>query len=83
MTGAGPATTPLTPTSTHLFHWMTIAPLLALVALALTWGGDINGAVVAVVAVLLGAAVFAAVHHAQVVAHRVGEPFGSSSWPLL
>jgi Ca2+:H+ antiporter len=27
--------------------------------------------------VLLGAAVLAAVHHAEVVAHRVGEPFGS------
>ncbi len=32
---------------------------------------------VAVVAVLLAGAVLAAVHHAEVVAHRVGEPFGS------
>jgi Ca2+:H+ antiporter len=30
-----------------------------------------------VMAVVLGAAVLAAVHHAEVVAHRVGEPFGS------
>ena len=30
-----------------------------------------------VVALLLGVAVVAAVHHAEVVAHRVGEPFGS------
>ena len=28
-------------------------------------------------AVILAAAVLAAVHHAEVVAHRVGEPFGS------
>ena len=33
--------------------------------------------VVALVTVMLGAAVLAAVHHAEVVAHRVGEPFGS------
>lgn len=32
---------------------------------------------VALVGVALGAAVLAAVHHAEVVAHRVGEPFGS------
>ena len=30
-----------------------------------------------IVALLLGGAVLAAVHHAEVVAHRVGEPFGS------
>ena len=28
-------------------------------------------------AAVLGAAVLAAVHHAEVIAHRVGEPFGS------
>jgi Ca2+:H+ antiporter len=33
--------------------------------------------VLVVVAVLLAGAVLAAVHHAEVVAHRVGEPFGS------
>ena len=27
-------------------------------------------------------AVFAAVHHAEVVAHRLGEPFGTLSSPL-
>ena len=30
-----------------------------------------------IVAALLGSAVLAAVHHAEIVAHRVGEPFGS------
>ena len=32
---------------------------------------------VAVIALLLAGAVLAAVQHAEVVAHRVGEPFGS------
>ena len=33
--------------------------------------------VVVLVAILLAGGVLAAVHHAEVVAHRVGEPFGS------
>ena len=57
--------------------WTSLSPLVALVVLVLTWGRD-PGALVAPVAfaVLVGA-VLAAVHHAEVVAHRVGEPFGS------
>ena len=54
--------------------------MLALLVLAATWGRDLGYVVVAIVAVLLGAAVLAAVHHAEVVAHRVGEPSGRSSW---
>ncbi len=57
--------------------WSTIAPPLALIALVLTWERELPGAVVAGVALLLAGAVLAAVHHAEVVAHRVGEPFGS------
>jgi Ca2+:H+ antiporter len=52
-------------------------PVLAVVALALTWGRDLGVAPVVVIAVLLAGVVLAAVHHAEVVAHRVGEPFGS------
>jgi Ca2+:H+ antiporter len=48
-----------------------------MVALALTWGRDLGAVLVAAVAALLAGAVLAAVHHAEVVAHRVGEPFGS------
>lgn len=58
-------------------RWTVVAPLLALVALAATWGRELPTVLVAVVAAVLGAAVLAAVHHAEVVAHRVGEPFGS------
>ena len=59
-------------------RWTTLAPALAIVALLLTWGRDGLGALpLVVVAVLLGAAVLAAVQHAEIVAHRVGEPYGS------
>ena len=54
-----------------------VAPLLALLALVLTWGRTPGTIGLTLVAVVLGAAVLAAVHHAEVVAHRVGEPFGS------
>jgi Ca2+:H+ antiporter len=57
--------------------WTVLVPVLGLLALALTWGRDIGTVFVVVVAVVLAGAVLAAVHHAEVVAHRVGEPFGS------
>ncbi|MFI6143767.1 calcium:proton antiporter [Streptomyces griseus] len=52
-------------------------PLFAVVVLLLTWGRDLPGAFVALATVVLAGAVLAAVHHAEVIAHRVGEPFGS------
>jgi len=57
--------------------WTLIVPALALVALVATWGSKPKNAVLALMALLLAAAVLAAVHHAEVVAHRVGEPLGS------
>ena len=57
--------------------WTAAGPVLALVVLAATWGRSPPPLVVALVAVVLAVAVLAAVHHAEVVAHRVGEPFGS------
>ncbi|WP_409237579.1 calcium:proton antiporter [Streptomyces sp. PA5.6] len=58
-------------------QWTAVVPVLAIVLLALTWGRDLPGVVVAVVTLILAGAVLAAVHHAEVIAHRVGEPFGS------
>jgi Ca2+:H+ antiporter len=52
-------------------------PTLALVVLAFSWGRDLPTLVAALVAVVLAGAVLTAVHHAEVVALRVGEPFGS------
>ncbi len=57
--------------------WTTVVPLAALVVLALTWGTEIGPVLATVEAAFLIGAVLAAVHHAEVVAHRVGEPFGS------
>jgi Ca2+:H+ antiporter len=57
--------------------WYNVVPVLAIVLLAFTWGRDMPPWVVAIIAALLFGAVMAAVHHAEVVAHRVGEPFGS------
>ena len=57
--------------------WTTIVPLVAAVVLAVGWGRTFPIAFVGVVGLVLAGAVLAAVHHAEVVAHRVGEPFGS------
>jgi Ca2+:H+ antiporter len=48
-----------------------------MVVLGAAWGRELSGVVVAVVTALLAGSVLAAVHHAEVVAHRVGEPYGS------
>jgi Ca2+:H+ antiporter len=58
-------------------RWTTVAPVVAALVLAATWGTKPGTPVLVVVGVLLAGAVLAAVHHAEVVAHRVGEPFGS------
>lgn len=67
-------------TATHrtpLTDWTVLVPVVALVALVFSWGRDLPSLAVALVALCLCGAVLAAVHHAEVVAHRVGEPFGS------
>ncbi|MFE0577138.1 calcium:proton antiporter [Streptomyces sp. NPDC058874] len=60
-----------------LADWTVLVPVVALIALVLSWGRELPGFAVLVVALCLAGAVLAAVHHAEVVAHRVGEPFGS------
>ena len=52
-------------------------PAVAFLVMAVTFGSHPGTPVLVVAALLLGGAVLAAVHHAEVVAHRVGEPFGS------
>lgn len=58
-------------------QWTVLVPVFAVVILVFTWGRSLPGAVVAVVTLVLAGSVLAAVHHAEVIAHRVGEPFGS------
>jgi Ca2+:H+ antiporter len=60
--------------------WTWIAPAAASLLLALKFTHVINpdaAAVLILSGLLLGAAVFAAVHHAEVLALKLGEPFGS------
>jgi Ca2+:H+ antiporter len=57
-----------------LSHWTWLVPVAAWVTLLLSFGAAVPTLLVAVV--LIGA-VLAAVHHAEVIAHRVGEPFGT------
>ncbi|QHC24714.1 calcium:proton antiporter [Streptomyces sp. GS7] len=58
-------------------HWAGVLPVAAVVLLALTWGRSLSVTLVVLVSPFLAGAVLAAVHHAEVIAHRVGEPFGS------
>ncbi|MGW5793519.1 calcium:proton antiporter [Saccharopolyspora sp. NPDC003752] len=61
-----------------MLSWNVLVPVLAIVALAIAWPGKGLGiGLVIVLAVLLAGAVLTAVHHAEVIAHKVGEPFGS------
>jgi Ca2+:H+ antiporter len=57
--------------------WTTAVPLIAIVVLVLTWGRGLSVLGAVVTGIFLAAGVLAAVHHAEVIAHRVGEPFGS------
>ena len=57
--------------------WTSWTPVLAMLVLAVSWGREPGTLMVIVLALALVGAVLAAVHHAEVVAHRVGEPFGS------
>ncbi|WP_261954922.1 calcium:proton antiporter [Streptomyces nigrescens] len=60
-----------------LLHWTTVVPVLAAVLLVLTWGRSLPPPLIGLVSYFLAGAVLSAVHHAEVIAHRVGEPFGS------
>jgi Ca2+:H+ antiporter len=57
--------------------WTGVVPVLAVLMLIGTWGREPAAVVLVIAGGLLAGSVLAAVHHAEVVAHRVGEPFGS------
>lgn len=79
-----PPITPLTGVPSMATHstdklplWTWILPVLAIVALVAKPWLELNSMLLTIAVIFLGAAVFAAVHHAEVIAHRVGEPFGT------
>ncbi|MEX3759685.1 calcium:proton antiporter [Paraburkholderia phenoliruptrix] len=67
----------MTTPATVLPRWTLAVPFIAWIVLGAAYALPGNGLLLALVGVALCSAVFAAVHHAEVVAHRVGEPFGT------
>ena len=65
------------PGSRHATVWNAAAPLAACALLAFGAGAEHGAGLVTLLAASLIASVLTAVHHAEVVAHRVGEPFGT------
>ena len=65
------------PTPKQTPWWAIAWPALAWVVLAIGFFAGPSGAVDVAEALILMATVFAAVYHAEVIAHRVGEPFGT------
>lgn len=59
-----------------LLHWSVIAPILSWVIYFITPNSD-NTLVLLLCGVFLMLSVFSAVHHSEVIAHKVGEPFGT------
>ncbi|WP_337883496.1 ionic transporter y4hA [Chromobacterium haemolyticum] len=58
-------------------RWTVAAPLVAWAAIVAAPTFAASSLFIALLAVLLAGTVFAAVHHAEVVAHKVGEPYGT------
>jgi Ca2+:H+ antiporter len=58
-------------------RWSIAVPIAAAAVMLACFGRALGWPAVVVVATALFAVVLAAVHHAEVVAHRVGEPFGT------
>ena len=54
-----------------------VLPVVACAVLAAIWGRPLGWGLVLLASVMLVTAVVLGVHHAEVVAHRVGEPFGT------
>jgi Ca2+:H+ antiporter len=57
--------------------WSVVVPVAACLILALSTGGAAGSLLLCCAGAALLASVLAAVHHAEVIAHKVGEPFGT------
>jgi Ca2+:H+ antiporter len=58
-------------------YWALLLPVAAIATLAAAWGRPPGPLLLPLVIAALFAAVLVAVHHAEVIAHRIGEPFGT------
>ncbi|HAD80649.1 MAG TPA: ionic transporter y4hA, partial [Flavobacteriaceae bacterium] len=58
-------------------YWTIICPILAIFSLTIAEGFKDQMWFSGVLGIILISAVLSAVHHAEVVAHKVGEPFGT------
>ncbi len=65
-----------------MHRWPTLIPLLALALLGASFAFEPGTPLLWACAAMLPVAVVAAVHHAEVVAHRVGEPYGTLTLAL-
>jgi Ca2+:H+ antiporter len=57
--------------------WSVTVPVVACLILVLSIAGSPGGVLLSCATFGLIASVLVAVHHAEVIAHRVGEPFGT------
>src|SRR5262245_32458990 len=57
--------------------WTWLIPSLSVVLLVISFVAGVGPVLATLCGIVLIGAVIAAVHHAEVVAHRVGEPFGT------
>src|SRR5499427_4141676 len=64
-----------TPVSTPWWSW--VWPLLAWIILGIALATGVSGVVAAGAEIVVIATVFASVYHAEVIAHRIGEPLGT------
>ena len=58
-------------------HWPWWTPIIAIIVVIAASTMTLDTTLVVVCAVALVGAVIASVHHAEVVAHRIGEPLGT------
>ena len=60
-----------------LLDWRILLPVFGALVVLVFWAVEVDPVLIILFAALLVVCVLAAVHHAEVIAHRVGEPFGS------
>lgn len=63
--------------STYLPAWSWVAPVAGWVVLGALWGGASGAVLTVLLTVGMLVCVLAAVHHAEVIAHQLGEPYGT------